>query len=156
MRAYLVECADGTLYCGSAADLPRRIRQHNGELAGGARYTLPRRPVRLAWAGPDEGAALARQREAAIKALSRREKLSLIRADSTNRLARAKLALERALGEIKAEHGVLVGPGADGRLRLRDPLTRRDEGLPGTFGVDLDDAIRLGATRGLFKEGAWG
>ena len=45
---YLLECADGTLYCGTTTDIDRRLRQHNGELSGGARYTQSRRPVRLA------------------------------------------------------------------------------------------------------------
>ena len=44
---YVLECADGTLYTGIASDLDRRLRQHNGLLAGGPRYTSGRRPVRL-------------------------------------------------------------------------------------------------------------
>ncbi|MEG6502462.1 GIY-YIG nuclease family protein, partial [Desulfovibrio sp. 1214_IL3152] len=36
---YLLECADGTLYCGITRDMERRLAQHNGALAGGARYT---------------------------------------------------------------------------------------------------------------------
>ncbi|MBQ3893643.1 MAG: GIY-YIG nuclease family protein [Mailhella sp.] len=45
---YLVRCADGSLYCGITTDLARRIAMHNGDLPGGAKYTRPRRPVRLA------------------------------------------------------------------------------------------------------------
>jgi len=44
---YLLECADGTFYCGVAKDLRKRLEQHNGERPGGARYTAGRRPVRL-------------------------------------------------------------------------------------------------------------
>ncbi|MFT4302453.1 MAG: GIY-YIG nuclease family protein [Desulfovibrio sp.] len=44
---YLLECADGTLYCGITRDIERRLAQHNGILPGGARYTRGRRPVHL-------------------------------------------------------------------------------------------------------------
>lgn len=76
-QVYILRCADGTLYTGIARDVARRLRQHNGELAGGPRYTRGRRPVQLLWREvfPDRGTALAR--EAGIKRLSRREKLSL-------------------------------------------------------------------------------
>ncbi len=74
---YMLQCADGTLYTGIARDLDRRLRQHNGELAGGPRYTRGRRPVAVVWAEPatDRGAAL--QREAGIKRLARPAKLAL-------------------------------------------------------------------------------
>jgi putative endonuclease len=82
-QVYILECADGSLYTGIAIDLKRRFQQHNGELAGGPKYTRGRRPVTLRWsdAAVDRSAAL--QREAAIKKLSRKEKLSLIRGQFT-------------------------------------------------------------------------
>ncbi len=46
---YILRCSDDTLYTGVAVDRDRRIRQHNGELVGGARYTRSRRPVELIW-----------------------------------------------------------------------------------------------------------
>jgi putative endonuclease len=57
---YLLECADGSLYCGVTTNLENRLAAHNGLLPGGARYTRSRRPVRLAGyaASPDKGAAL--------------------------------------------------------------------------------------------------
>ena len=74
-QVYLLECSDSTLYCGSTTDLARRLRQHNGELAGGARYTRSRRPVRLAAACrcPTRQAAL--RLEARIKKLGREQKI---------------------------------------------------------------------------------
>lgn len=77
-HVYILQCADTTLYTGIAKDLSRRLMQHNGELVGGPKYTRGRRPVRLVWSDEvaDRGAAL--QREAAIKKLSRAEKLRLI------------------------------------------------------------------------------
>ncbi|MDO5537633.1 MAG: GIY-YIG nuclease family protein, partial [Desulfovibrionaceae bacterium] len=35
---YLVRCSDGSLYCGCTTDMNRRLAQHNGLLAGGARF----------------------------------------------------------------------------------------------------------------------
>ncbi|MCL5435192.1 MAG: GIY-YIG nuclease family protein [Patescibacteria group bacterium] len=43
---YIVQCSDGSFYTGIATNLERRLRQHNGELKGGAVYTR-RAPVRL-------------------------------------------------------------------------------------------------------------
>ena len=74
---YLLQCADGTLYTGVARDLQRRLRQHNGELAGGPRYTQGRRPVQLLWSADAADRSTAQQREAAIKRLSRARKLQL-------------------------------------------------------------------------------
>lgn len=74
---YLLQCADGTLYTGISSDLERRLAQHNGERPGGPRYTRGRRPVTLMWSTPAADRATALRREAAIKKLSRREKLAL-------------------------------------------------------------------------------
>ena len=76
-RVYLLRCSDDTFYTGVTSDLARRIRQHNGELAGGARYTRGRRPVSLVWSQCCADRAEAQAREAAIKKLSRLEKLAL-------------------------------------------------------------------------------
>ena len=75
---YILRCGDGTLYTGSTNDLERRLRAHRA--GKGAKYTRGRGPVELAYreAAPDWPAAL--RREAAIKALSRAEKLALIEA----------------------------------------------------------------------------
>jgi putative endonuclease len=77
-HVYIVQCADTTLYTGIARDVQKRLRQHNGEQAGGPKYTRGRRPVRLMWSDetPNQSAAL--QREAAIKKMSRDDKLRLI------------------------------------------------------------------------------
>jgi putative endonuclease len=47
---YMLRCADGSLYSGYTTDLKRRVAEHNGESTKpGAKYTAPRRPVRLVW-----------------------------------------------------------------------------------------------------------
>jgi putative endonuclease len=75
---YLLRCADGSLYTGITTGLERRLRQHNGDLPGGARYTRSRRPVELVHQEPAPDKSAAQRREAALKQLSRRDKLALI------------------------------------------------------------------------------
>jgi len=75
-RVYLLRCRDGSLYGGCTNDLTRRVAAH---AAGkGARYTRSRLPVALVWSAraKDRGAAL--RREAALKRLTRAEKLALV------------------------------------------------------------------------------
>jgi putative endonuclease len=74
---YVLRCADGSLYTGVARDLQRRLLQHNGELAGGSRYTRGRRPVELVWSDTELDRSAAQRREASIKKLSRAQKLLL-------------------------------------------------------------------------------
>jgi len=76
-HVYLLRCADGTLYTGIATEPQRRLRQHNGELAGGARYTSGRRPVELVWSEACASRSAALRREAELRRLDRAEKLAL-------------------------------------------------------------------------------
>ena len=74
---YILLCRDATLYTGVAVDLDRRFRQH---LAGTAsRYTRSRLPAKLVYREEQPDRSAAQKREAAIKRLTRREKLALIR-----------------------------------------------------------------------------
>lgn len=75
---YIVRCADGTLYTGKTTNLQRRIRQHNGEIRNGAKYTRARRPVTLVFYEEYVTNTLADKREREIKKLSREEKDTLI------------------------------------------------------------------------------
>ena len=74
---YILTCKDGTLYCGSCIDMDKRLRQHNGLLKGGAKYTRGRRPVILFYKETYATLPEAMQREAIIKKLSRKQKISL-------------------------------------------------------------------------------
>ncbi len=74
---YLLQCADGTLYCGSTNDLARRLHEHNHS-AKGARYTRTRRPVTLRYHEPCANRSHACQREYEIKKMSRAAKQRLI------------------------------------------------------------------------------
>jgi putative endonuclease len=72
---YLLRCRDGSLYTGITNDLARRLEAHHRGTASA--YTRARRPLALAYREqlPDRGAAL--RREAAIRRLSRADKLAL-------------------------------------------------------------------------------
>jgi predicted GIY-YIG superfamily endonuclease len=74
---YMLRCADGSLYTGIAKDVKRRCQQHNDGKA--SRYTRSRRPTKLVWHEAQPGRSSALKREAAIKAMTRRAKLAMIR-----------------------------------------------------------------------------
>lgn len=72
---YMLRCKDDSLYTGYTDDVDRRLAVHNA--GKGAKYTRSRLPVALAWREeqPDKSTAL--KREAAVKRLTRKEKLAL-------------------------------------------------------------------------------
>ncbi len=74
---YILECSDGTLYCGWTNDLEKRLTAHNSGKC--AKYTKSRLPVKLVYnetfATPNE----AMSREYAIKKMTRSEKIKLIK-----------------------------------------------------------------------------
>jgi putative endonuclease len=72
---YLLRCADGTLYCGITNDVPRRLAAHG---RGAVKYTRGRLPVKLAHLEPAADRSGALKREAALKRLSRAQKLRLV------------------------------------------------------------------------------
>jgi predicted GIY-YIG superfamily endonuclease len=74
---YLLRCADGSLYTGIAKDVDRRCQRHNAGTA--SRYTRSRLPVVVVYREAHASRSLALRREAAIKALTRRQKEALIR-----------------------------------------------------------------------------
>lgn len=73
---YLLRCADGSLYCGWALDVQRRLQQHTA--GRGARYTRSRLPVELVYQESCVDVRTALHREAEIKRKNRRQKLDLI------------------------------------------------------------------------------
>ncbi len=73
---YLLTCSDGTLYCGITNDLERRLMQHNA--GTGAKYVRARRPAVISYTEAASDRSAASKREAAIKKMSRSEKLRLI------------------------------------------------------------------------------
>ncbi|WP_409969274.1 GIY-YIG nuclease family protein [Bengtsoniella intestinalis] len=73
---YILCCGDGTLYTGSTNDVERRLAVH--QAGKGAKYTRARLPVTLVYQETHDDRSSALRREAAIKKLSRQEKLKLI------------------------------------------------------------------------------
>lgn len=77
---YIVECSDGTLYCGITCDMDRRINEHNGLQPGGAKYTRSRRPVRLVSTAIFDNRSEASRAEYKIKKTSKDKKISILKA----------------------------------------------------------------------------
>ena len=75
---YMLRCVDGSLYTGCTDNVARRLAVHQS--GRGAKYTRSRLPVELVYQEivADRSAAL--KREAAMKRLTRQEKLTLISA----------------------------------------------------------------------------
>jgi putative endonuclease len=73
---YVVRCGDGTLYTGISRDVEARVAKHNR--GQGARYTRGRAPVAVVHTERKSSHVAALRREAAIKALSRAQKIALI------------------------------------------------------------------------------
>ena len=76
---YILRCGDGTLYTGCTNDLERRLAAHSS--GKGAKYTRARLPVELVYQEPAPDKSQALRREAAIKALTRQQKLALIQCE---------------------------------------------------------------------------
>jgi len=73
---YMLRCRDDSLYTGCTDDVERRLAVH---LSGkGAKYTRSRLPVTLVYQEEVADKSAALRREAAIKGLTRAEKLALL------------------------------------------------------------------------------
>ena len=76
-HVYMIEASDGSLYTGIATDLSRRFDEHAS--GRGAKYfNAGRKPLWVVYSETAQGRGAAQAREAAIKRLSRVEKLALV------------------------------------------------------------------------------
>lgn len=75
---YLLKCANNSLYCGVTNDINKRLRQHNGEITGGSKYTHANAPCKLVYQEYVKDRSTAQQRECEIKTMKRGEKLKLL------------------------------------------------------------------------------
>lgn len=73
---YILRCGDDTLYTGSTDNVERRLAVHQS--GKGAKYTRSRYPLTLVYREEVEDKSAALKREAAIKKLTRTQKLNLI------------------------------------------------------------------------------
>mgnify|MGYP001596494833 CR=1 FL=1 len=67
------------MYTGITTDISRRLSEHNAKK--GAFYTQNKTPVKLVYQEAMPNQSEARKREAAIKRLTRKEKLELIKGE---------------------------------------------------------------------------
>lgn len=72
---YVLKCSDGSLYTGWTNDMKKRLKAHNE--GRGAKYTRGRTPAGLVYLEEFDTKEAAMRREAAIKKMSRAEKLKL-------------------------------------------------------------------------------
>ena len=77
---YILECADGTYYCGWTNDLEKRVKAHNE--GKGGKYTRARLPVKLVYHEEFDTKEEAMSREWHIKQLTRNQKKELIQKDN--------------------------------------------------------------------------
>ena len=73
---YILKCKDSSLYTGWTTDIEKRLKAHNS--GKGAKYTKSRKPVELVYKEEFDNKSDALRREAAIKSLTRKQKLALI------------------------------------------------------------------------------
>ena len=73
--AYILECGDGSFYCGYTNDLDNRIKTHN--LGKGAKYTRSRLPVVLVYYEEYDSKEEAMSREWHLKRLTHDQKAAL-------------------------------------------------------------------------------
>jgi predicted GIY-YIG superfamily endonuclease len=78
---YILRCADGTFYIGTARNIAHRLAQHNARK--GAKYTKPRLPVRVVYREGPMSLTRALRREYQLKQLTRRQKQALIQGKLT-------------------------------------------------------------------------
>jgi putative endonuclease len=73
---YILMCSDKSFYVGSTTNIKRRLSEHNNRKGGS--YTRARLPVKLIYKETYPNRSTAQKREAQIKRLRRKKKLSLI------------------------------------------------------------------------------
>jgi putative endonuclease len=126
--AYILRCADGSLYTGYTRDLDRRVAAHDAGL--GASYTRGRRPVRLVHAETYDTQRDAMRRECELKRWPRARKLALI----------AAAALAKSADCSGGTDLGVIGMATTGRIDLakgRQAGSRGDGSCAGDFGVPV-------------------
>jgi putative endonuclease len=76
---YILRCADGSFYVGSARDLDERVKAHN--TGRGAAYTFKHRPVYLVYSEIFDTETAALNRERQLKRWNHKKKQALVEAN---------------------------------------------------------------------------
>lgn len=74
---YILKCKDGTLYCGSAKDLGKRVDQHNH--GKGSKYVRSRGGGKVVYFEKFRSWEKTLRRELEVKKFSREQKLLLVK-----------------------------------------------------------------------------
>jgi len=122
---YVLQCSDGTMYCGITTDIKRRLDEHNFS-ARGAKYTRSRRPVSLIHTETCSTRSDALKREYRFKSLDRKKKLSYLK--TTGLLLRLNQLASLPRGGVM---NVLVLAGEIGKTR------------PFSYGLDPNWSVRI-------------
>ena len=75
---YVLRGRDESLYTGITTHLERRLRQHNGELKGGAKALRGKRPLVLSWSVTAKDRSEASRLEIEIKSWPKSKKEDLV------------------------------------------------------------------------------
>lgn len=75
---YLIRTAKGVLYTGISTDPLRRLRQHQGQLSGGAKALRGKGPLSLVWQTAAPNRSIASQWEYQLKQLHKQQKELLV------------------------------------------------------------------------------
>lgn len=135
---YILRCGDGSLYTGIAQDVQRRLKEHRQ--GKGAKYTRGRGPLELVYREPcpDHSAALGR--EAAVKRLTRQQKMELISPCPRIDLAPMegitgylyRQAQSRFFGGVDRYYTPFLSPGKNGvfnQKELAEVLPEHNQGI---------------------------
>lgn len=75
---YVVELANGHLYCGVSTDVRRRVKEHNTDKRRASKACWSSRPVKLRYVSDPMSRSDALKREYAFKRLKRKDKVSFL------------------------------------------------------------------------------
>ncbi len=70
---YLLECIDGSIYCGYTTDVKKRFKKHKS--GKGAKYTRSHPPLKIIYVEEFSDKSTALKREHEIKAMTRAQKI---------------------------------------------------------------------------------
>lgn len=93
---YLVLCDGQAIYTGITTDVARRLRQHRGELVGGAKFTQRAETIELLYHTAVGNRSLATKAERRLKKLSHQQKRAIAQKNLSREalLTRLKLSPE--------------------------------------------------------------